>query len=253
MKLAIFLVVLLFLGVNWIVWATFGVMRRSLHGTPTLLVRERQQLESKELAREWYKELLAEARFQGSWEVIVPGTMESRSKPLTLEDVLNEYCILRVRVTAKETLVSREAHDIVTWYKLNVVETLHPQQKHDTTPLNEDDVPIVLLPLAPSECLFPVLAGTVVIDDIRLVRATQYGQFPVEVDREYVMAALLENGGKVLIPAGNGAAVFELSADLSLRALTHPARQLTQDLLNRNVDTLDRLRAEISSRQSMSR
>jgi hypothetical protein len=74
-------------------------------------------------------EEIERAKELGRKEVILPPGIDLPSPELSLEELLRDYGLLRVRVIDKETTVSEPYADILTWYKVEIVETLYEQRK----------------------------------------------------------------------------------------------------------------------------
>src|SRR5262247_1916413 len=126
------------------------------------------------ILRDYYREDIESAKKQGKKEVILPGGIATPTPDLSLEELLRNYGLLRVKVIDKETTIyvsSPEipSADIETWYKVEILETLHPQRKvSDEQPPFE--LPSRLLPLLPSESLMVEQGGVINVDGITVVR-----------------------------------------------------------------------------------
>src|SRR5215475_2658675 len=105
------------------------------------------------ILRDYYREDIESAKKQGKKEVILPGGSSLPTPDLSLEELLRDYGLLRVKVIDKETTVyvsvpEIPSADIETWDKVEILETLHRQRKEsDEAPPFE--LPSRLLPLLP--------------------------------------------------------------------------------------------------------
>src|SRR5215813_10854667 len=100
------------------------------------------------IVRDYYRKAIENAKEEGKKEVILPGGEDLPASEQSLEELLRDYGLLRVKVIDTETTVSEPYADIMTWYKVEIVETLHRQRKvSDEQPPFE--LPGRFLPLLP--------------------------------------------------------------------------------------------------------
>jgi hypothetical protein len=189
--------------------------------------------------------MIEQARKEERAEIILPSVNETLTGVSSMEEVIREYSLLRVKVSDIETVYSETDADIRTWYKLEVAETLCRQNKIDDQPLPEN-VPVRFLPLLPSESLLVVLGGRVTINGIRviLIRVLNEFQFELRRNKEYLIAAYLDFGGKLIRPVAAIDGVFDIS-DSTLIPLAPKDRELVREMEQIYGNGLSRLRSGI--------
>jgi len=180
------------------------------------------------------------AKAEGRNEVILPASNEIRIGPSSsIEDIMRNYSLLRVKVKNKETVASEPYADIRTWYKLEVLETIHQQDRIGDDPLPAS-VPSDFLPLLSSECLMLRPDGTINADGVRVVSMSQ---FVLDQDQEYLIAVYLDCAGKLLTPVARAEGVFAVS-DSTLIPVGSKKHQLVRDVESVFENRLDRLRLD---------
>jgi len=122
------------------------------------------------MVRDYFRTDIESAKEQGKKEVILPGGIDLPTPELSLEELLRDYGLLRVKVIDQETTVYASvpeipSADIETWYKVEIVETLHRQGKVSDEP-PPFELPSRLLPLLPSESLLVESGGVINVLDI---------------------------------------------------------------------------------------
>jgi hypothetical protein len=146
---------------------------------------------------------------------------------------------LRVKVKNKETIASEPYAEIKTWYKLEVLETVHQQDRIGDDPLPES-TPRDFLPLLSSECLMVRPGGTITADGIRVVRQPQ---FALDQGQEYLIAVYLDCGGKLIRPVARAEGVFAIS-DSALIPIGSKKHPLVRDVESAYENRLDQLRLD---------
>jgi hypothetical protein len=121
------------------------------------------------------------------------------------------------------------------------------QDRTDDEPLPKE-APSDFLPLLPSESLLVIGGGEVVIDGIRVIRSLAENQFVLAPDKEYLIAAYLEFGGKLIRPVAKAAGVFAIS-DSALTSLGLKNNGLVREIDELYGNNLDRLRIGIRQRR----
>jgi hypothetical protein len=146
---------------------------------------------------------------QGKKEVILPGGIAIPTPELSLEELLRDYGLLRFKVIDQETTVSEPYADITTWYKVEIVETLHRQRKasDEAQPF---ELPGRLHPLLPTESLMVVSGGVINVDGITVVREVSTFDVVYIPREEYLIVGYLEYGGKLIRPSSGRASVFHV-------------------------------------------
>jgi hypothetical protein len=250
-KLIYSLTAMLFLsGGGVLLWQYSDVFGRQ---TPS----DRQRIDrahKERLVRDNYRDDIESARAQGKKEVILPSGIAMPHPELSLEELLREYSLLKVKVVDKETKIDEPGADISTWYKLEIVETLHRQEKTqskiqeklgDAPLLNE--TPSRLLPLLPSESLLVVQGGAITVDDMTVVRKVSSNQVIYIPKEEYLIVGNLEFGGKLFTPASGAAGVFQVKNN-NLKSFGPERHRLVREIKDRYGDDLGYLRAGVQSR-----
>ena len=168
-----------------------------------------QRAKYERIVRDYHREEIERAKELGRKEVILPPGIDLPTPELSLEELLCDYGLLRVRVIDKETTVSEPYADILTWYKVEIVETLHEQRKvSDEAPPFE--LPSRLLPSVPSESLLVVNGGEITVDGVTVVSEVSTESVIYFPKEEYLIVAYLDYGGKLIRPVSGRASVFHI-------------------------------------------
>jgi hypothetical protein len=196
--------------------------------------------ESEKTILDNYRGAIDRAKAEGHDEVTLPASNEIRIGPSSsIDDIINNYSLLRVKVKNKETIASEPYAGIKSWYKLEVLETVHRQDRVGDDPLPAS-VPSNFLPLLSSECLMVRPGGTINADGVRVVSPSQ---FVLDQDQEYLIAVYLDCGGKLLTPVARAEGVFAIS-DSTLIPIGSKKHQLVRDIESAYENRLDRLRLD---------
>ncbi|MBO0859729.1 MAG: hypothetical protein J2P21_14965 [Chloracidobacterium sp.] len=155
-----------------------------------------------------------------------------------MADILGKYSLLRVKVIDKETTIS---DDIQTWVKLETLEVIHRQNKVDDQPLVEG-APPRFLPLQPSECILIEPGAAATIDGIHVERWGR-SDYTLLRGREYLIAAYMESGGRLIIPVANHEidGIFAVHGS-TLYPLATPDRELVREVEQVYCNDLDLIR-----------
>lgn len=174
----------------------------------------------------------------------VTGALYERSTITSMEEIMRKYSLLRVRVIDKEITVDEHYLDLFTWYKLEIVEVLHQQNGVNNGPLPED-VPSRLLPLLSSETLLVMPGSVVTVDGVRVVRAID--GFALSKKQEYLIAAKLACGSKLIIPVADSAGVFRIENN-NLSSLDRREHELVREVEQVYGNDLGRFRSDVRMR-----
>jgi len=198
--------------------------------------------------RDYYREEIESAKKQGKKEVILPGGIALPTPDLSLEELLRDYGLFRVKVIDKETTVylgvpEIPSADIDTWYKVEILETLHRQRKEsDGAPPFE--LPCRFLPLLPSESLLVENGGAITVDGVTLVGEVSTEGVVYFPKEEYLIVGSLDYGGKLIMRGSGRASVFHVK---NSRLMPHGQmeRRLVREMEERYGNDLDRLRSSV--------
>ena len=209
-----------------------------------------QRPKNENILRDYYREDIESAKKQGKKEVILPGGIATPTPDLSLEELLRNYGLLRVKVIDKETTIyvstpEIPSADIETWYKVEILETLHPQRKvSDEQPPFE--LPSRLLPLLPSESLMVEQGGVINVDGITVVREVCTEGVVYLPKEEYLIVGYLDYGGKLIRPSSGRASVFHV---INKRLMSgQKERRLVREIEEKYGNDLDRLRSGVQLR-----
>jgi hypothetical protein len=163
---------------------------------------------------------------------------------LSLEEVLRDYGLFRVKVIDKETTVSGPYADIKTWYKVEVVETLHYQSQMISGEPLPDEAPSRLLPSLSSESLLVVWGGVVTVDGVKVVQKVSTNGTHFIPKEEYLIVGYLNYGGKLITPSEGRAGVFRIN-NTRLKSFGQKEHRLVREIEERYGDDLERLRSGV--------
>jgi hypothetical protein len=205
--------------------------------------RERlDRIDKQRVVRDYYLNEIEGARAQGKKELILPAGVATPLPELSLEELLNKYSLLRVKVLDKETTVDESGADIQTWFKLEILETLQKQEKIRDKQLR-DEMPGRLLPLLPSESLLVEQGGVITVDGVTVVREVSTDGLVYFPKEEYLIVAYLDYGGKLIRPVSGRASVFHV-----INKRLHSAQKehrLVREIEERYGNDLDLLRSDV--------
>src|SRR5215510_1696983 len=209
-----------------------------------------QRPKNENILRDYYREDIESAKKQGKKEVILPGGIATPTPDLSLEELLRNYGLLRVKVIDKETTIyvstpEIPSADIETWYKVEILETLHPQRKvSDEQPPFE--LPSRLLPLLPSESLMVEQGGVINVDGIAVEREVSTEGVVYFPKEEYLIVGYLDYGGKLIMRSSGRASVFHVK-NKRLKS-GQKERRLVREIEEKYGRNLDRLRSGVQLR-----
>ncbi len=250
MKVIQYLVLALFLsGGGALLWQYQASLQR------TRAVEE-ERAKNENLVRQRYHEELEQVKAENKTELILPSAMQLPGTVNSLEQVIQSYSLLRVRVKDAEVIVTQpdpyieEVIAIETWYKLEILEVLHQQSKVGEEPLPEG-APKRLLPLLSSESFLVVNGGTVTVDGVKVIRSFGSEEVPLALKREYLIAADLVDTDKRIRTVAK-AGVF-LIDDTSLKPVRARGSQLAREVGEKYGNSLTRLRSDPQLRKAQER
>jgi hypothetical protein len=233
----------LLIGGGWLCRSKMSASRRQ-SAVETLRARYER------IARDYYREDIERAKELGKKEVILPPCIAIPSLDLSLEELLRDYGLLRVKVIDTETTVAEPYADIETWYKVEILETLRPQAKViDGAPPFE--LPGRLLPLLPSQSILVAQGGVITVDGVAVVREVSAFDVVYIPKEEYLIVGLLDYGGKLIRPSSGRASVFHIINN-RLKSAQKESR-LVREIEEKYDGDLDLLRADAQSRLSRDR
>jgi hypothetical protein len=205
---------------------------------------QRANVKNERLVRERHRENIERAKDQGKNEVILPGGISIGVAQQSLEELLRDNGLLRVRVIDKETTVSEPYADIKTWYKVEIVETLHHQSQMISGEPLPDEAPSRFLLLLPSESLLVVWGGVVTVDGVKVVQSVNTDGNHFIPNEEYLIVAYLDHGGKLITPVTGRAGVFRIN-NTRLKSFGQKEHRLVREIEERYDNDLDRLRSNV--------
>jgi hypothetical protein len=216
---------------------------------------EAERVRNQDLVRQYYREELEQVKAENKTELILPSDIQLPTNVNSLEQVIQNYSLVRVKVKDAEVIVTQpdtsiEVIDIKTWYKLEVLEGLHQQRNVGEEPLPEG-VPKRLLPLLPSEGFLFVQGGTVTVDGIKVIRSFGTEDVPLALNGEYLIAADLVYGNKH-IHRVTKAGLF-LIDDTSLKPVKAKDSQIAREIEEKYGNSLIRLRSDPQLRKAQER
>jgi hypothetical protein len=203
-----------------------------------------QRARNEGIVRAHHRKDIESAKEQGKNEVLLPGAFDLPTPELSLEELLRDYGLLRVKVIDKETTVTEPDARIRTWYKVKIVETLHHQSMMIKDKPLPDEAPSRFLPLLPSESLMVSEGGVITVDGVFVVRGVSTDDVLFIPKQEYLIVAYLNYGGK-LIQLGTGrAGVFQVK-NTHFKSFGEKEHRLVREMEERHGNDLDRLRSNV--------
>jgi hypothetical protein len=198
------------------------------------------------IVRDYYREAIETAKEQGKNEVILPPGIDLPIAEQSLEELLRDYGLLRFKVIDIETTVSEPYADIKTWYKVEILETLHRQRKVSGEP-PPFELPSRLLPLLPSESLKVEQGGVITVDGVTVVREVSTDGLVYFPKEEYLIVGYLDYGGKLIRRVSGRASVFHI---INKRLMSgQKEHRLVREIEERYGNDLDLLRSDMRLRQ----
>lgn len=206
-----------------------------------------QRAKNEGLVRGKYRTAIESAKEEGKNEVILRPGIDLPTPELSLEELLRNYGLLRIRVIDKETTVSESNADIKTWYKVEIVETLHHQSKMIRGEPPPFELPSRLLPLLPSESLLVADGGVVTVDGVKVIRKVSTAGNHFIPKEEYLIVGYLDYGGNLIRPSTGRAGVFRINNG-RLKPFGQKEKQLVREIEETYGNDLDNLRSNLQFR-----
>jgi hypothetical protein len=191
--------------------------------------------------------VVRQAKAEGRTEAKLPTPVITPTGVQTIDDVVRNYSVLRVVVIDKVT--GDDKTDIQTWYKLKIVETIHPQLSISEESL-PPGVPTRLLPVNASETIYVMTGGESAIDGVTVVQHPAEKGLALQNNKEYVGIFFLEYGGRLATPAAASAAIFEVQND-DLKPQGDEDNELVKNIRFLFKSRLSSLRSEVRRQASL--
>ncbi len=203
------------------------------------------------LVRNYYREDIESAKKQGKKEILLPGASDLPVAEASLEELLRNAGMLRVKVIDTETTVTATLPeipipDIQTWYKVEILETLNQQDKGSDDP-PPFDLPGRFLPLRSSESLLVEQGGVVNVDGIAVVREVSTEGLVYIPNEEYLIVGYVDYGGKFISRTAGRDGVFHIRNNRLQSARRE--HRLAREIEERYGGDLDLLCSDIQRRQ----
>jgi hypothetical protein len=208
---------------------------------------QRVKAKNERLVRDRYRKAIENAKEEGKNEVILPPMINQPIPEQSLEELLRDYGLFRVKVIDKETTVSEPDADIKTWYKVEIVETLHPQSQMISGEPMPFEAPSRLLPLLPSESLLIVSGGVVTVDGVKVVRKVSTAGNHFIPKEEYLIVARLDYRGELIRRASGREGVFRINNG-RLKSFGEEEHRLVREIEEIYGNDLDNLRSGVRLR-----
>lgn len=157
----------------------------------------------------------------------------------SLQEIINEYSLVRVKVIDKEIAVGEESLSLTTWCKLAVIEVLHPQAEMDSNFLPQE-IPDRLLPVRDSEAVVALTGGEITVDGVRIVNTAGKDDFDLSKNQEYLLFAHLESSGKFILPIQGSAGAYRIEKNTLVpleKRSDHPIVREIRELYNNDLDS----------------
>lgn len=205
-----------------------------------------QRAKNEQKLRDKFRDHIASAKVEGRREIVI--IVEGMPSNVTsIEQVIRDYSLVRVKVKDKETTVSDSDGSLQTWYKLDVLEVLRQQKEiGNTSPLLEY-APSRFLPLLASEGLFHTTGGSVTVDGV-VIETLDDDPILLIQGREYLIAADLHCEGKIITPVAMVDGIFRVE-DTKLKPLGDKNRRLVGEVERMYNNNLSSLRSDVRLRR----
>lgn len=164
----------------------------------------------------------------------------------TLDEVTDQFSLARVKVLDKETSVFPNGN-IRTWYKVDLVEFEHKQDKIGEAPL-PDNVPSRFLPLLPTESLLFIDGGEMDVDGVHIEQILN-DNIVLKLGAEYLVAVDVQSEGKLLFQIANSEGIYQVEEG-KLKPLCQSSHDLVRDIDRKYGNDLNRMRSAIQSRKT---
>jgi len=204
-----------------------------------------KRAKNERIVRDYYRKEIESAKEQGKNEIILPPGIDLPFAQQSLEELLRDYGLLLVKVIDTETTVSEPYADIDTWYKVEILETLHRQRKESDEP-PPFELPSRFLPLLSSESLLIADGGEITVDGVTVVSEFSTESVVYFSKEEYLIVAYLDYGGKLIRPVSGRASVFHV---INKRLMSgQKEHRLVREVEEKYGGDLDRLRSDVQLR-----
>jgi|GEM_PF-2072064 len=220
--------------------------RAKTNATQQQTVAGTQLSKNERIVLEKYRDKLDRVKADGTNKIVI-FTTAIPSPIRSLQEIINEDSLLRVRVIDKEIVVNEESLSLSTWYKLAVIEVLQQQAKIEDNFLPQE-IPDRLLPVRNSEAIVVLTGGAITVDGVRIVHTFGNGFFALSKNQEYLLFAHLESGGKFIRPIADSAGAYRIEKNTLVPLEKRPDHTLVQEMREKYNNDLDSFRADMRLR-----
>lgn len=190
----------------------------------------------------WY---VQQAKDKGQKEITIGPTMveyAGSSNTTTLDEVLHLYNGI-IAVPVRRQTLPYDGEQIVTWYKFKTVEILSKTPEAMLTEESSAFPPQQLLPIASDEFVIAEYGGSLVMNDVKLIKPFEYP--PFETAKQYLMFVRRSPSGKGEI-VGGPIGAFGINNDGTIAPISDIQHPLIKTLNNIYNNSLNNIRAGLA-------
>jgi hypothetical protein len=210
-----------------------------------------QQEETRRGTLKWHAQ---QAKAKGEQQVVIPAPIERVAHVTNLDEALSRFHLTAlIGQPVEEKSFAQGEDNIATWYKFKVKEYLSQQSVSECQKCSlPPDVPQEFLPLKDDEILVLKAGGALVLDGVKVIN--QERDFPeFSNSQEYLLLLDLNLSTKVGRLSIGPYGVFTIDSNGSLKSVNKKPHPLKQEMEIRHLNSVERLRANLTERHKTPR
>jgi len=184
------------------------------------------------------------AKKEGKQKVVIRAPLALYVSVNSLEEALDNFDVIVVEVVGSKSSKS-SPHNIQTWYRLRVLETIHsrPVRECPSCP-SPGSPPQDMLPVKADEILVPKYGGGLKVDDVDVVSVDP--DFPeLSPSQKYLLFISLDHSHRVGALTMGPQSVFTVENDGSIKPLDGRHHPLKDNIWQQGGGHVDKLKARI--------
>ena len=184
---------------------------------------------------------LEDAKATGKRDVQLPASIPYYASVTSLDDALSHYTTVLAAPIRSESRVSSDSRNIITWYKLHIVEVLSEPKEvlKCSSCFSLTDVPTELLPINEDEIVVAKNGGSIITDDIKIT-SNDFTYPELKLSQQYLLFLSLDRHTRVASAELGPKGVLVVDSDGGIEGINAQNSQLAKDLKSRygNVDKI---------------
>ncbi|MCI0663167.1 MAG: hypothetical protein L0220_19040 [Acidobacteria bacterium] len=159
-----------------------------------------------------------------------------------LKEALSYFAVIVAEPIEKKSYADK--HNVVTWYRFRIIETLNPRPLAPCPGCSGSfDPPSDLLPIGNDEILILQGGGTIIIDGVKVVH--HYSNQPYSLFQKYLLLLRPDSTKRTGVAGLGSSGLFTVDSEGILKRTTLHHSALSMYIHNNHQNSLDRLKSDI--------